>query len=81
MDGYAAPSSLSPPHQVQVSESAPEEGELCPVCNESLTSDYRIFGERPHVVGECGHEVHHVSDSFFRPVSLTFVGMFPTLLW
>ncbi|KIO30579.1 hypothetical protein M407DRAFT_20304 [Tulasnella calospora MUT 4182] len=33
--------------------------ETCPVCLESLAFSFRLPGERPHVVPECGHVLHH----------------------
>lgn len=52
----------APAHQVQLAESSYEEdGDLCPVCNESLKAEYRLANERPHVISECGHQVHYVS--------------------
>jgi hypothetical protein len=41
-----------------------DEGE-CPVCLEPLSFSFRLPGEKPHIVPECGHalhEVHHPND-------------------
>ncbi|KIM26211.1 hypothetical protein M408DRAFT_197410 [Serendipita vermifera MAFF 305830] len=37
-----------------------DEGE-CPVCLEPLSFSFRLPGEKPHVVPECGHALHEVS--------------------
>jgi hypothetical protein len=52
-----------PKHQVHLADTSIDDANLCPVCNESLSAEYRIAGEKPLVVGECGHEVHYVSDN------------------
>lgn len=36
-----------------------DEGE-CPVCLEPLSFSFRLPGEKPHVVPECGHALHEV---------------------
>lgn len=41
-------------------ESADDEQE-CPVCLEPLSFSFRLPGEKPHVVPECGHSLHEVS--------------------
>ncbi len=51
----------APAHQVTLAEEGQDDGEKCPVCHESLSAEYRLAGEKPLVVGECGHEVHYVS--------------------
>jgi len=33
----------------------------CPVCLEPLSFSFRLPGEKPHVVPECGHALHEVS--------------------
>jgi hypothetical protein len=35
----------------------------CPVCLEPLSFSFRLPGEKPHVVPECGHALHEVSRS------------------
>lgn len=36
----------------------------CPVCLEPLSFSFRLPGEKPHVVPECGHALHEVSALF-----------------
>jgi hypothetical protein len=33
----------------------------CPVCLEPLSFSFRLPGEKPHIVPECGHALHEVS--------------------
>ncbi|KAK8844039.1 hypothetical protein IAR55_006833 [Kwoniella newhampshirensis] len=35
-----------------------EDEDTCPVCVESLSFTYRLPGEKPHIVPECGHALH-----------------------
>ncbi|CAK5267804.1 unnamed protein product [Mycena citricolor] len=35
-----------------------EEEEECPVCLEPLSFSFRLPGEKPHIVPECGHALH-----------------------
>jgi hypothetical protein len=44
-------------------DTADEEAE-CPVCLEPLSFSFRLPGEKPHIVPECGHALHEV-DYFF----------------
>jgi hypothetical protein len=37
----------------------------CPVCLEPLSFSFRLPGEKPHVVPECGHSLHEVSPFSF----------------
>jgi len=37
-----------------------EEEAECPVCLEPLSFSYRLPGEKPHIVPECGHALHEV---------------------
>ena len=39
-----------------------EEAE-CPVCLEPLSFSFRLPGEKPHIVPECGHALHEVHSS------------------
>jgi len=48
---------------VVIAEPDVVDDDVCPVCNVSLSSEYRVRGEKPLVVAECGHEVHYVSGS------------------
>lgn len=50
-----------------------DDGE-CPVCLEPLSFSFRLPGEKPHVVPECGHalhEVRHYLDVYFEHFTLT----------
>ena len=38
-----------------------EDEQECPVCLEPLSFSFRLPGEKPHVVPECGHSLHEVS--------------------
>lgn len=51
----------APAHQVTLAEEGVEDEEKCPICVESLSFTYRLPGEKPHVVPECGHALHEVS--------------------
>ncbi|WVQ93206.1 hypothetical protein IAU59_000270 [Kwoniella sp. CBS 9459] len=49
-----------PTHQVTLvsTEDDKDDEETCPVCVESLSFTYRLPGEKPHIVPECGHALH-----------------------
>jgi hypothetical protein len=51
-----------PAHQVNLVSQADmgEDDETCPICVESLGFTFRLPGEKPHVVPECGHSLHEV---------------------
>ena len=38
-----------------------EEEAECPVCLEPLSFSFRLPGEKPHIVPECGHALHEVA--------------------
>ena len=61
-DLYKASQSPTMPHQVNfVSEEDDRDDEdNCPVCCESLSFTFRLPGEKPHIVPECGHALHEV---------------------
>ena len=40
-----------------------EEEAECPVCLEPLSFSFRLPGEKPHIVPECGHALHEVPSS------------------
>ena len=40
---------------------APEDEDECPVCLEPLSFSFRLPGEKPHIVPECGHSLHEAS--------------------
>jgi hypothetical protein len=44
-----------------VSNKEVHEEEDCPVCLEPLSFSFRLPGEKPHIVPECGHALHEVS--------------------
>ena len=37
-----------------------DEDDCCPVCLEPLSFSFRLPGEKPHIVPECGHSLHEV---------------------
>lgn len=41
----------------------PEDEAECPVCLEPLSFSFRLPGEKPHIVPECGHSLHEASYS------------------
>ena len=53
-----------PPIPVVKNHSAVEDDDECPVCLEPLSFSFRLPGEKPHIVPECGHALHEVSQSF-----------------
>lgn len=48
------------PLPVVSSHSAPDDDDECPVCLEPLSFSFRLPGEKPHIVPECGHALHEV---------------------
>jgi hypothetical protein len=56
---------VAPLPVVSNQENAEEEDE-CPVCLEPLSFSFRLPGEKPHIVPECGHALHEV-----RPLCVT----------
>ena len=63
-DLYSHPfaSMVHAPLPVVSSHDSSEEGEECPVCLEPLSFSFRLPGEKPHIVPECGHALHEVSE-------------------
>ena len=59
-------SMVSTPHQHNSAHDMDDEGE-CPVCLEPLSFSFRLPGEKPHIVPECGHALHEV----YHPVYLS----------
>lgn len=53
-----------PPIPVVKNHSAVEDDDECPVCLEPLSFSFRLPGEKPHIVPECGHALHEVSQSY-----------------
>ena len=52
---------VAAPLPVVSSHDASDEEEECPVCLEPLSFSFRLPGEKPHIVPECGHALHEVS--------------------
>ncbi|KAG6890106.1 hypothetical protein C0995_012056 [Termitomyces sp. Mi166 len=46
------------PIPVVSARDAPEDEAECPVCLEPLSFSFRLPGEKPHIVPECGHALH-----------------------
>ncbi|KAF8966284.1 Pleckstrin homology domain-containing protein [Flammula alnicola] len=46
------------PLPVVSSHNTPDDDEECPVCLEPLSFSFRLPGEKPHIVPECGHALH-----------------------
>ncbi|KAK6992182.1 Pleckstrin homology domain-containing protein [Favolaschia claudopus] len=46
------------PLPVVTNQENPEDDEECPVCLEPLSFSFRLPGEKPHIVPECGHALH-----------------------
>jgi hypothetical protein len=72
---------LAPMPVVSNTDSLDDE-EDCPVCLEPLSFSFRLPGEKPHIVPECGHALHEVRpqsfpivlhSTFFRPVLPPFM--------
>ncbi|KAI0796076.1 Pleckstrin homology domain-containing protein [Abortiporus biennis] len=49
---------VAAPLPVVSSHDVTEEEEECPVCLEPLSFSFRLPGEKPHIVPECGHALH-----------------------
>lgn len=50
-----------PPLPVVSNHDTLDDEQECPVCLEPLSFSFRLPGEKPHVVPECGHSLHEVS--------------------
>ena len=73
-------SMVAAPLPVVSSHDASDEEEECPVCLEPLSSSFRLPGEKPHIVPECGHALHEVSAcSHLRSPGPSSVSLFITL--
>ena len=46
------------PLPVVSSQDANDDEDECPVCLEPLSFSFRLPGEKPHIVPECGHALH-----------------------
>lgn len=51
---------VAAPLPVVSSHDIPEEEDECPVCLEPLSFSFRLPGEKPHIIPECGHALHEV---------------------
>jgi hypothetical protein len=76
---------MVPPLPV-VSNKEVHEEEDCPVCLEPLSFSFRLPGEKPHIVPECGHALHEVGISLsnnqhFRPMPTLSLGMLHGCIW
>ncbi|GMK55813.1 hypothetical protein CspeluHIS016_0208690 [Cutaneotrichosporon spelunceum] len=59
-DGFETPTTPMPIHQVALVSAEDEQDDaICPLCTESLSFSYRLPGEKPHIVPECGHALHN----------------------
>lgn len=54
---------VAAPLPVVSSHDATDDEDECPVCLEPLSFSFRLPGEKPHIVPECGHALHEVSES------------------
>lgn len=45
-----------------VSSHDSDDEDACPVCLEPLSFSFRLPGEKPHIVPDCGHALHEVRD-------------------
>ena len=57
---YSSSLMLPAPLPVVSSHDVLEEEDECPVCLEPLSFSFRLPGEKPHIVPECGHALHEV---------------------
>ena len=55
---------MAPIPVVQAHGRPEDEDDECPVCLEPLSFSFRLPGEKPHIVPECGHALHEVRSSF-----------------
>lgn len=52
---------VAPLALVVTEEEEDDDAYKCPVCVEKMGAEYRIQGEKPDVIPECGHSIHHVN--------------------
>lgn len=64
---YAA--MVAAPLPVVSSRDAMDNEDDCPVCLEPLSFSFRLPGEKPHIVPECGHALHEVSSRLLSILS------------
>lgn len=68
-----------PPRPVVSNHDTLDDEQECPVCLEPLSFSFRLPGEKPHVVPECGHSLHEVSTQIFSNPTLIYppsIGLF-----
>ncbi|BEI85156.1 hypothetical protein CcaverHIS002_0505570 [Cutaneotrichosporon cavernicola] len=59
-DSFKTHATPMPAHQVALVSAEDEQDDaICPLCTESLSFSYRLPGEKPHIVPECGHALHN----------------------
>lgn len=82
-DQYNRMAEPSQPLQVTLLSPQQEDDTVeCPVCCESLSATFRLPGEKPHIVPECGHTLHEVcmfsnpKDLSHKSAADTALGMF-----
>lgn len=61
---------VTAPLPVVSSHDASDEEEECPVCLEPLSFSFRLPGEKPHIVPECGHALHEVRSLILSVIPL-----------
>ena len=67
---YAA--MVSAPLPVVSTHEGIDDEEECPVCLEPLSFSFRLPGEKPHIVPDCGHALHEVRFRRFLLCSISF---------
>ena len=64
--------SMPPPRSAVSNHDTPDDDQECPVCLEPLSFSFRLPGEKPHVVPECGHSLHEVSSQIHSSLTLPY---------
>lgn len=64
-----------PPLPVVSNHDATAEEEECPVCLEPLSFSFRLPGEKPHIVPECGHALHEVRRNLYITLLLKLINL------
>lgn len=67
------------PLPVVSAHSPPDDGNECPVCLEPLSFSFRLPGEKPHIVPECGHALHEVLFFLLSFILVTFLSLLSRL--
>jgi len=65
------------PIPVVSSHSSQDDGGECPVCLEPLSFSFRLPGEKPHIVPECGHALHEVQVHHLLSFTVPYFSFFP----